>query len=301
MSPRVSLRHLQMVSAIAETGNVSAAASQIGLTQSALSHRIREAERLLNAPLFYRKHKRLVPTNAGERLLHAARVVLGEIERAEHDIDKLSVGIEHVVRVGHEAYGGYHWMPAFLARFRAEHPEIGIEIIPDVSMSPFAALRDGTIDLSIVSGPTIRPGFRGLPLFTDEMLVVMAEGHPLAGRAWLTPQEIAAEPYVTYHTTPAGGREYERVFTRYRVLPTEVLRAGITEAVVAFVRAGQGITIMPRWTLTPYLQRGGLATAGVTEAGLTIDWQVALRQDEPTDSPAALLAEALVHDDLAVL
>ncbi|ATJ81461.1 LysR family transcriptional regulator [Halomonas beimenensis] len=301
MSPRVSLRHLQMVSAIAETGNVSAAASQIGLTQSALSHRIREAERLLNTPLFHRRQKRLVPTNAGERLLHAARVVLGEIERAEHDIDKLSVGIEHVVRLGHEAYGGYHWLPAFLAGFRTEHPEIGIEIIPDVSMSPFVALRDGLIDLSIVSGPVTRPGFRALPLFTDEMCAVMAEGHPLAGRAWLTPQEIAAEPYVTYHTTPAGGREYEQVFTRYRVLPTEVLRAGVTEAVVAFVRAGQGITIMPRWTLAPYLAQGGLATAGVTEQGLAIDWQAVLRRDEPTDSPAARLAAAMEGADLARL
>lgn len=290
-----------MVRAIAETGGVSAAASQVGLSQSALSHRLREAERLLGAPLFYRRQARLVPTHAGQRLLHAARVALGEIERAEHDIDKLAVGIEHVVRLGHEAYGGYHWLPGFLARFRGEHPEIGIEIIPDVSMSPFQALREGTIDLSIVSGPVARPGIRALPLFTDGMCVVMPEDHPLAGHAWLAPASIAAEPYVTYHTTPAGGREYERVFARYRVMPTEVLRAGVTEAVVAFVRAGQGITIMPRWTLAPYLAQGGLATAEVTRAGMRIDWQAVLRANEAADSPAMRLARALAAADLAAL
>ncbi|WP_246007546.1 LysR family transcriptional regulator [Halomonas nitroreducens] len=299
MSPKVSIRHLLMIRAIADTGNVSAAAGQLGVTQSALSHRIREAERLLNTTLFYRKHKRLVTTSAGKRLLHTARVVLGEMQRAEHDIDKLSVGIEHVVRIGNEAYGGYHWMPGFLAAFRAEHPAIGIEIIPDVSMTPFVALRDGTIDLSIVSGPVNRPGVRVVPLFTDELVAVMAEGHPLAGQPWLSAEAIAGEAYITYHTTPAGGREYEQLFTRHQVLPTRVLRAGVTEAVVAFVRAGQGITIMPRWTLGPYLRQGGLVTAGVTDEGLDIDWQVVLRKDEPEDSPAAVLAAALSRAELS--
>ncbi|MBV1789107.1 LysR family transcriptional regulator [Marinobacterium sp. D7] len=287
-----------MILAIATTGSVSEAASLIGLTQSALSHRIREAERLLNTELFYRKQKRLIPTSAGKRLLQSAKVVLGELERAENDINKLSVGIEHVVRIGNEAYGSYHWLPRFVQGVMAEHPNISVEIIADVSMDPYTALRNGSIDLSIVSGIVTKSGFRTLKLFRDEMVVVMPEAHPLTGREWWSPDEIAEYPYITYHTNPGPGREYEQLFSRYQLLPPRVIRAGVTEAVVEFVRTGSGITIMPTWSLQPYLQQGGLRTARATQEGLYIDWQVALRRDERLDSPATLLARALKQADL---
>jgi LysR family transcriptional regulator for metE and metH len=298
MSTRVSTRHLQMILAIATTGSVSEAAGLIGLTQSALSHRIREAERLLNTELFYRRHKKLIPTSAGKRLLQSARVVLGELERAENDINKLSVGIEHVVRIGNEAYGSYHWLPPFLTDFMAEHPSISVEIIPDVSMDPYTALRNGSIDLSIVSGTVVQTGFRTLKLFRDEMVAVLPGGHANAGQDWLSPEEIADNTYISYHTNPGPGREYEQLFSRYQLLPPRVIRAGVTEAVVEFVRAGAGITIMPTWALKPYLRHGGLSTVKVTKEGLYLDWQVVLRKDERLDSPITTLAKALKQGDL---
>lgn len=293
MSTRVSTRHLQMILAIATTGSVSEAAEAIGLTQSALSHRLREAERLLSTELFYRKHKKLIPTSAGKRLLQTAQVVLGELERAENDISKLSEGIEQVVRIGNEAYSSYHWLPWVLKDFMAEHPSIGVEIIPDVSSAPFTALRNGSIDLSIVSGTLAESGLRSLKLFRDEMVVVLAESHPDAGKDWLPPERIADNTYISYHTNPVPGREYEQLFSRYQMLPPRVMRAGVTEAVVEFVRAGIGITIMPRWTIEPYLARGGLQVSRATRNGLHIDWQVAFRKDEKRDSPVWLLARQI--------
>ncbi|SIQ40915.1 LysR family transcriptional regulator [Marinobacterium stanieri] len=298
MSARISTRHLQMILSIASTGSVSEAANQIGLSQSALSHRIREAERLLNTEIFYRKNKRLIPTSAGKRLLQSAKVILGELERAEIDINKLSMGIKHVVRIGNEAYGNYQWLPRFLSGFLLEHPSMSVEIIPDVSLDPYTALRNGTIDLSIVSGILTHSGFRALPLLHDEMVVVMPQSHAMADREWLSPDEIAESPYITYHTNPGPGREYEQLFSRYQILPPSVIRAGVTEAVVEFVRAGAGISIMPTWAVRPYLQQGGLSTAKATQEGLFIDWNVLVRNDEPEDSPASLLAEAITSTDL---
>lgn len=301
MATKISTRHLQMIMAVAKAGSVSEAASQIGLTQSALSHRIREAERLLNTELFYRQHKKLIPTSAGKRLLLSATVVLSELERAENDIDKLSVGIEHVIRVGNEAYGGYHWLPPFIKRFNQDFPSYSVEIIPDVSLDPFTALRNGTIDISIVSGTVTQTGFRVLKLFRDEMIAVMHKDHPNVGKTWLTPQEIAADTYITYHTTPGPGREYEQLFSPNHLLPPKVIRAGVTEAVVEFVRAGMGITIMPSWVIKPYLKSGELRTARVTEHGLYLNWQALIRKDERSDSPIVTFAKALKRTDLPAL
>ena len=293
MNTKISTRHMQMMVSIADAGSVAEAAQILGLTQSALSHRIKEAERLLNTELFYRKHKKLTPTSAGKRLLHSSRLILGELERAEQDINKLSVGIEHVVRLGNESYGGYHWLPACLTAFNRNYPSISVEIIPDVSLDPYTALRSGRIDIALVSGGQPPEGFTHRWLFRDEMRLVMPEGHALAEKQWVDTAEIAAGTYVTYHTTPSKGREYEQLFGRYRMLPVRVLRAGVTEAVTALVREGFGLTIMPTWTLQPYLEQGGITTARVTEEGLYIDWYLLTRKGEPPDSPTGKFLDCL--------
>lgn len=292
MSIKLTTRHMQMIQALSESGSVSEAAEQIGVTQSALSHRIREAERLVGTALFYRHNKKLVPTSAGNRLLHSAQVILGELERAENDISKLTVGIEHVIRIGLESHSGCHWLPGFLRQFQLSHSSVSIEIIPDVSLAPLKALRQGHIDLTLISG-RVAEGFRTLPLFTDEMMALLPANHLLGQHSWLSVEDIVAEPYIAYHTTPDKGREYEQLFSRYQRLPSRVIRAGMTEAVVEFVREGLGITIMPSWTAAPYLRQGGLQQRRVTEQGLFIDWQVVMRHDEASNSPVVTFARQM--------
>ena len=121
MSPRLDIRHLQMLVEIARTGNVTRAAETIGLTQSALTHRIREAERRLGLTLYTRVGRGLRMTPAGETLAYCAERVLEELERAEHDAVEMSRGIDHVVRIGIGAYTRYHWLPAFLNTPRVPH------------------------------------------------------------------------------------------------------------------------------------------------------------------------------------
>ncbi|WP_240776277.1 LysR family transcriptional regulator [Nitrincola alkalilacustris] len=293
MTTKLSTKHMQMMAAVADTGSVSDAAHRIGVTQSALSHRLKEAERLLGTELFYRNNKQLTPTSAGKRLLYSARVILAELERAETDINKLSVGIEHVIRLGNDAFAGYHWLPSFMKIFCATHPSISLEVIPDLTLDPYGALRDGRIDLAVVSDLAPISGFRNEPLFQDELRVVMPASHPLAGSPYIGIEAITAETYITHHTNPDSGREYEQLFSRYNRLPVRVIRAGVTDAVIGMVRAGLGITIMPAWTLEPYLSQGGLYTSQTTASGLKIDWRILLRKDEQDESPVFTFAKAL--------
>ncbi|MCC5881774.1 MAG: LysR family transcriptional regulator [Halomonas sp.] len=293
MTTRLSTRQMQMMVAIADTGSVSDAAVQLGLTQSALSHRLKEAERLLGALLFTRGPRRLNPTSAGKRLLHSARNVLAELERAEQDIQRLAVGIEQVVRVGVEACGGYHWLPATLAAFGESHPHIGIEIVPDVSLEPCRALRRGHVDLALVAGSHPPIGFDTIMLKRDKLRLAVRYDHALAQRAWVSAEDVAAEPYVAYHTTPEKGREYEQLFSPAGVLPARVISAGVTEAVLSLIRHGLGVSVLPAWTLEPHLAAGDLTSVGLTEQGLYLNWYLVMRQGDPDRSAASDLARTL--------
>ncbi|WP_260843115.1 LysR family transcriptional regulator [Sedimenticola selenatireducens] len=293
MGIKLSIRHLQMIKQIAECGSVTEAANGLGVTQSALSHRIRETERLLGTVIFYRKNKLLTLTNAGKRLLHSAEIILGEVTRVEYDISKLSQGIESIVRLGTDVYGSYHWLPQFLGEFNRSHPEIGTEIIADVSLDPLAALRRGDIDLAIM--PSMIPAelFQTSRLFRDELLAILPHAHAKAGQAWLEPEAFASENYITHHTNPEKGLVYEQLFSCYNVLPRQVMRMGIMEVIIEFVQHGFGVSILPSFTICKHLESKRISTMRVTEQGLFVDWHTVMRRHEPDDSPTTIFSRAL--------
>src|SRR6476659_1472156 len=85
----LEVRHLRLVDAVAGCGSLTRAGDELHLTQSALSHQLRDIESRLGTPLFLRVGKRLVLTAAGERLLASARDVLQQLARAEDDIRQM--------------------------------------------------------------------------------------------------------------------------------------------------------------------------------------------------------------------
>src|SRR6185312_16572373 len=99
MSMDLEIRHLQLVSAVADLGSLTRAGDRLHLTQSALSHQLRDIESRLGTPLFLRIGKRLVLTPAGERLLVSAKEVLQRLERTEEEIRQMSRDRAGVLRM----------------------------------------------------------------------------------------------------------------------------------------------------------------------------------------------------------
>jgi len=95
----LEVRHLKLVNAIAEEGSVTSAGKRLHLTQSALSHQLRDIEDRLGTPLFNRVSKKMLLTQAGELLLRSARSVLAELERAEEEIERLATRCEGLLRI----------------------------------------------------------------------------------------------------------------------------------------------------------------------------------------------------------
>src|SRR5262245_41637485 len=125
----LEIRHLQLVKAIAEEGGVTRAGRRLHLTQSALSHQLRDAEERLDVRLFDRIGKRMVLTPAGERLLRSARGVIEEMESTEQEIRRDASRDGGRLRLTTQCNTVYHWLPSRLRLFHQAHPEVDLQVV----------------------------------------------------------------------------------------------------------------------------------------------------------------------------
>ena len=282
-----------MLVALDRHKTVTAAARALGLTQPALSHQVREAERRAGVPLFRRVNRRLVLTWQGHELLQSARLIMGEIERAEADLARYSSGVTALVRLGARAYCGFRWVPAFLDELTDAAPQIEVEFHTDTLSVPLSALEDGAIDLALVPGNPHRPGVEAVRLFEDELVALLADDHPLAARDYLVATDFAAEAYITYSTVFEPGMEHDLLFRSARVLPATYIRAGPLDALYALLAHRRAVTVVSRWVVAPDIDRWGLVTRPLTDKRLTIPWSVCHRRVGSTETPAGFVAGRL--------
>ncbi len=292
--PQLDIRHLEMLIAIGEAGGVTHAADRLGITQSALSHRIREAERRLDTALFKKVGRRLHMTPAGERLHAAALRAIDEVSRAEEEVRALSGNISHLVRLGQGTYSRFHWLPEFLGEFFAMAPEVEVDLVARATHYPFSALSEGVVDVVMVLGERhSEPRFRWHKLAPDPLVAIMAPDHPLTAKPYIVAEDLADERYITYSMTSEPGFEWERLMRPANVLPRRISEVQLPEAIIDLVRAGFGVSILSAWAVEPEVTDGTLVSRPVTEDGLMLDWWAVTRREEKPDSPARRLAEAL--------
>jgi LysR family transcriptional regulator for metE and metH len=267
----LKVRHLQLVQAIQQEGNLSRAARRLAVTQPAVSRGLRALEEELGLLLFERGGGTAAATPAGEQLVEVADRVLPILDRVEADLQLRATGRKGRLRLATECYTCYHWLPAVLARFRQRHPGHEVEIVPEATRRPMEALRARELDLAITHTPSGAADLRSVPLFRDELVAVVAPGHPLAARPRLAPRDFADQELVL-HSDPAGSVVFRAFLDPAGVGPRRLSLLQLTEAVVAAVEAELGVSVLARWAVAPEVERGRLVAIPLAPDGLYREW-----------------------------
>lgn len=279
----IELRHLRLVRAIADHGTMTRAARVLNVSQSALSHQLRQVEEQLGARLFSRIGRRMTLTVAGERLLDTSRRVLPEVESAETEIQGIRAGHRGTLRISTQCITAYHWLPPRIRIFRQRLPDIEVEVDVDATPDPVRSLVEGRLDVAIAHTIAPVPDLWELSLFTDEIVALMQPGSSLAGRAFLDAGDLEGSHLIMYPVPTESTLLFRQVLTPAGVAPARISRLRLTEAILEMAREGLGVAILPRWSAEPYLRRRELRAVRLSEKGLHRRWRAVTR--DPSRTP----------------
>ncbi|GAB3699361.1 LysR family transcriptional regulator [Spirosoma flavus] len=269
----MELRHLQMIKEVAKHGNLTKAADQLFLTQSALSHQLKEVEGYFSTQLFIRDKKQMLLTQAGEVVLQAAEKILQEVAETRAKVRCITDKEAGEIRLCTQCYTSYHWLAGFLREFQTIYPKVDIKVeLEAVTQDAIKHLATNTIDVAITEGDD-NPKFSYTPLFQDEFVAIVAPDHPWVGRSWVEFDEFADENYIMYNIPDEESDNFMTIFKNRR--PRKVHKITLTEAILEMVKAGLGVAVMPTWVVRPYLQLGQLATVRITEKRILRTWYAA--------------------------
>ena len=290
---KLDIKHWQMLKAIDDFGSLNRAATGLNLSQSALSHRLAEAERRLGGVIFHRQGRRLILTPAGIALTQVAHHIVPTLMRAEDSFVQTARDVEYVVKIGVAAYNSFYWLPDFLAYLKTLHEHIQIEVVAAATAQPRQSILQAEVDLVLVPGPFIGPGLESMPLFEDHLVLITALGHELAGQKWIEAEHLLHEDVLTYGRDHYPGFEYERFIRPAGVTPQRVKIIEMVGAIVELVSANQGISVLSRWAIQPSLKARRVNEVQLGPKGLDLLWSCVCRAEEPQYSPTRQVAAAL--------
>ncbi|EAQ64045.1 transcriptional regulator MetR [Marinomonas sp. MED121] len=292
---KLEIRHWQMLKAISELGNVAQAADALGISQSALSHRIAEAERRMGGKLFEKEGRRLKLTPAGNLITQAALQSLPALGRAEKDFEQNASDQNQIVRLGVAAYSCYHWLPEFMQFVSHKAPKLKLQLVASATQNPITSLQHGSVDIVIAPGYLATPGIIPIPLFKDELVLVTPYDHPLSHKPFIQAQDLSQEKYYTYSQNILPGFEYERFIRPSGVIPQQVEVVEMTDAIIELISAGLGMSILSKWAVDAALQSQRLSFVQLGEKGLDLAWSALIRESEKRNSASKALSKLLAR------
>ncbi|MCM2464083.1 LysR family transcriptional regulator [Pseudomonas sp. CG7] len=242
----MTLTQLEIFSLVAELRGFTAAATRLGIGQSAVSHAIKSLEQELGVELL-RRHQSVVElSDIGQQLLLRARAMLGLANTLRQEAADARGMRRGTLRIG--SFGptsSMKLLPGILRRYRALHPGIEVHIDEGPDRQVVQWLDERRIDVGFVVLPEER--FDTYMLMEDQMVALLPTAHPLAAQASLSLADLCNDPFVL---TEAGSSELvTRLFNAARLTPNVRLRCSQLLSTLDVVRRGEAVSVVSEGSL----------------------------------------------------
>lgn len=291
---RARLRHLQLLVAIADHGSVKRAAERIGMSQPAATQAIRELELLLEVALFERQARGMRVSEAGQAVLPVVRQALQALEASLEALAAARAGASGLLRVGVIPAAAVSLVGSCLPTLNERHPRLQVVIFEGTPAHLLKELAAGSLHAVVARRPAqLGERFHFEPLGTDEAIVIAGAGHPLAGRAEVSFDELLDYPWMRAPASVKVRDLFDDLFANRTPPATHLVSSSSPTVILALLRDDRTVTLAPASIADWYVEQGLVVRLPVTTRfplpGLGILYPAASR-----DQPAtAAFVEAL--------
>ncbi|MGW1812984.1 LysR substrate-binding domain-containing protein [Streptomyces sp. NPDC002125] len=257
------VRKLRILRTLRDRGTVTATAEALLMTPSAVSQQLTNLSRQLGVPLLEAQGRRVRLTDAAHLVLRHAEAVFAQLERADADLAGYLRGEAGLVRVGAFSTAvSALVVPAVTLLGAEERPGPQVRVRESEAAEAYELLSAGEVDLALslaAHAPTARdPRFTLLPLLADPLDVALPAGHPLAGSSTLRLADLSREPWIF-----GGSGPWSEITTAAceaaGFVPEQAHSAAGWTTILAMVRAGMGVALIPRMVSASDRPREGVA------------------------------------------
>lgn len=285
----MEFRQVTAFLAVAEELHFGRAAERLHIAQPALSQTIRALERDLDVDLFERTTRRVRLTPAGEALLEPAAAIGTQVDGARRIARSAQQGLAGRVRIGFGGTSGYSILSRLAREVGERHPGISLDLRPQMYCGEAAiALRDGEMDLAIVSPPA-PAGVDVHVIRQESVMLAVPSGHELADREVIGMGELAGQPFISY--APSHGSQVREVMMRLAdeagFLPRVVQEAPDPYSLLALVGAQVGISVVV--ASSDHIRIDGVSYVPLTEGDAAFTLALGWRRNNPSEALARVV------------
>ncbi len=264
----MELKYFKLIKTIADEGSIANSSEKLFLTQSALSHQLKELEQQLGFKVFHRSRNKWKLTEEGAELNSLGNTVLNNIEKGFKNIEQIRSGSVGSIKISTECYSFYQGLPGFIQKMGLLYPDIKVDLILEATHQPISKILSNDIDMAIVSTKPANDLLSYTEIFEDEIYAIMHNENPLNKLDFLEASHFS-NVHLIIHSFPLETVSvYEQFLKPNNVTPIKLSAVPLTEVALEMVHANMGLMCMPKWALKSFHLSNDLIFKRIKKNGL---------------------------------
>ena len=272
----------------------TAAASELFISQPAVTAQIKSFEEYCSLKLFKKRGRHIYLTDEGRSLYDYATRIFKYEKEIENIIDDLRELKRGILSLGtSKAYARY-FMPLMISTFRKNYPNIKIHLNEGSSLDMIFSLLDFKIEVAVIARTEEHPGLHFLPFSREEMVVIVSNDHHLRRKKAITFKDLASEPFIMKEKGSGTRKLVDELFEAEQCTPEILMETSNTEFIKQLVQRGEGVSFVVREAVAAELEEKKLAAVPLKGSKVYLDVNIAYLKDQVLSPPARAFVDTLI-------
>lgn len=276
----MEIKYFRLIKTIVEEGSIASSSEKLFLTQSALSHQLRELETRLGFKVFLRARNKWKLTDEGYELYNVGNTILDSIEKGFENIKQLQAGSIGTIKVSTECYSFYQGLSSFIQKMGLLYPEINVDLILEATHQPISKILSNEIDIAIVTSKPQNEILSSIEVYEDEIFAIIHKENGFESVDFVD-ADFFSSTHLIIHSFPLETVSvYEQYLKPKRIHPLKISAIPLTEVALEMVAANMGIMCMPKWALKSFKLSEDLIFKKIGENGLRRTHHLVFRKSD---------------------